>query len=98
MFKLKRNTIKIIIGTSFIWFAVDVVFLISYLGCKNSYCSLDEWGEWGPNLSDSDSEELISKDNISYEVSNFTGDIPIVYRKDQVCRTSEKYYYSKDYS
>ena len=81
MWNLKRSTIKIIIGTSFIWFAVDVVFLISYLGCKSSYCSLDEWGPDNPikDLGDIEEASLTQVENIFN--NNLT---KIAYSKEKV--------------
>ena len=37
-------------GTSFIWFAVDVVFLLSYFQCRDAQCTLEDWSPfWGPS-------------------------------------------------
>ena len=38
-FRLKRQTVKIIIATSLIWFAVDVLFMFSYLSCNGGSCT-----------------------------------------------------------
>ena len=37
MMKLKSKTVRIILATSLLWLAVDLVFLVSYLG------GLEDW-------------------------------------------------------
>ena len=44
MMKLKSKTVRIILATSLLWLAVDLVFLVSYLG------GLEDWaGPWAPH-------------------------------------------------
>ena len=44
MLKLKSKTVRIILATSLLWLAVDLVFLVSYLG------GLEDWaGPWAPH-------------------------------------------------
>jgi len=40
-FRWKRQTVKIIVATSFIWFAVDVLLMFSYLSCKEGNCTAE---------------------------------------------------------
>ena len=45
--KLKSKTVRVILATSLLWLAVDLVFLVSYLG------GLEDWaGPWAPHTAD----------------------------------------------
>ena len=67
-------------GTSFIWFAVDVVFLLSYFRCRDAQCTLEDWSSfWAP------SETLLNSEVISDEdVGEVFGESSQVYPDAQV--------------
>ena len=47
--KLKSKTARVILATSLLWLAVDLVFLVSYLG------GLEDWaGPWAPHTAEED--------------------------------------------
>ena len=66
-------------GTSFIWFAVDVVFLLSYFRCRDAQCTLEDWSSfWAPT-------ETLETDVISdEETRELFGESPAVYPEAQV--------------
>ena len=66
-------------GTSFIWFAVDVVFLLSYFRCRDAQCTLEDWSSfWAP------SETLNSDVTVHEDVGGVFGESSQVYPDDQV--------------
>ena len=69
-------------GTSFIWFAVDVVFLLSYFRCRDAQCTLEDWSSfWAPSetLLNSDADVIIDED-----VGEVFGETSQVYPDAQV--------------
>ena len=68
-------------GTSFIWFAVDVVFLLSYFRCRDAQCTLDDWSSfWAP----SETALLNSEVIIDEDVGEVFGESSQVYPDTQV--------------
>ena len=68
-------------GTSFIWFAVDVVFLLSYFRCRDAQCTLEDWSSfWAPTETFT-SDEIIGDQD---EAGDWIGESSKVYPGAQV--------------